>query len=166
MTSSRYVRLLGAASALLLAGAALTSCVPEGPATATPNVTSPAAPVDATPTAAPLTPSPAEPSPVPSAQPEGLPVTIITAGAEQDGIEATAIVLGVVDPAATCTLTASRGSVSSSVEVTVNPSGGNSYCPLMLIPASQLTAGTWTLAVEYRSGAGGGRSASQTVVVP
>ncbi len=141
-----------------------SASAPTRAATSTPAPTGSAS-AGASPSPSTTVPAPGS-TPVPSSTPEGVPVTVITAGLEAEGIEVTAIVTGETDPAGLCVLTASLAGVTRSAQVSVNPSGENSYCPLMVIPRGDLSSGTWQLSVEYRGAAGEGRSALQSVEVP
>lgn len=85
--------------------------------------------------------------------------------AESAGIQANGAVNNVVETGGTCTLTATKGSVSRSVsrEATVNAT--NTSCGEITIPRSQLAVGNWTIRLSYSSSKSQGVSGSQTVNV-
>lgn len=91
---------------------------------------------------------------------------IITADLQPDGLEVTGIVTGQTDSAGVCVLSVSQGEIARSVEATVTTTSGNSYCPLMVVPRSDLAPGEWQVFLGYRATGLTGRSAPVTVEVP
>ncbi len=152
---------------------AAPGATPPPPASATPTrVATPDASPSAPPSNAPTptsAPSPTDvPTPTvpPAEDPGSAEIAIITADMTDTGLEVTGIVVGQTDPAAVCVITATSGSRTRTAEVTANPSGDNSYCPVLRIARSDLAAGTWDLVLSYRSSAGvTGRSSSTAVEV-
>lgn len=92
-------------------------------------------------------------------------VVIITADVQSDGLEVTGIVTGQTDPGGVCVLAVSQGETTRTVEATVTTTNGNSYCPLMVVPRSDLSAGAWQVALGYRAADLTGRSSPVTVEV-
>lgn len=149
----------------------LVGCAPEPVVGGTPGSTSGAS----------MTPSPSTPTPrttatstasaTPSASVIPLPeagaadVVIITADLQPDGLEVTGIVTGQTDPAGMCLLAVSQGQVMRSIEAPVTTTNGNSYCPLMVVPRNELSAGAWQVVLGYRASGLTGRSAAITVEV-
>lgn len=155
--------MLGAIALSLLVG-----CVPEplpgDTARPTPGVSTP---TPTTPTAGPTS----VPTAVPSATGDPLPeageadVVIITADLQPDGLEVTGIVTGQTDPAGMCVLAVSQGAITHTIEAAVTTTSGNSYCPLMVVPRSDLSAGMWQVFLGYRASGMAGRSDPVTVEV-
>jgi hypothetical protein len=161
------VAVLGVVVAALTAGCAPEPGSPSDPGaswTPTPSSSSVSSPsLDAAPD--PSSPPAPSPSSSPAADSGSADVTIVTADVERDGLEVTGQVLGQSDPEATCTLTASRGDVVRSVEVTVTVSGANSFCPLMVVPRNRLSAGVWDIVIGYRGTRAAGDSGPLTMEV-
>lgn len=167
---------------IITAAAALAACAPYPAPGASASPTASAAPTrvetpDASPSPAPTgAPAPTSaPSPTgvptptvpPAEDPGSAQIAIITADVTDAGLEVTGIVVGQTDPSAVCVLEATSGSLTRTAEVTANPSGDNSYCPVLRIASSDLAPGTWDLVLSYRSSAGvTGRSSSTAVEVP
>jgi len=93
-------------------------------------------------------------------------VVIITADLQPDGIEVTGIVTGQTDSAGICVLSVSQGETIRTVEAAVTTTSGNTYCPLMVVSRSDLSAGAWQVLLGYRATGLTGRSAPVTVEVP
>ena len=92
-------------------------------------------------------------------------VVIITADVQADGLEVTGIVTEQTDPEGVCALAVSMGEITRTVEATVTTTNGNSYCPLMVVPRSDLSAGAWQVVLGYRSATLTGESSPVTVEV-
>lgn len=126
--------------------------------------------VSATPSASAPSPTPI-PTATPTATVEPLPdggsvdVVIITADVQADGLEVTGIVTEQTDPEGVCALAVSMGEITRSVEAPVTTTNGNSYCPLMVVPRSDLSAGAWQVVLGYRSATLTGESSPVTVEV-
>lgn len=149
----------------------LAACKAEpevSPTTSSPGVSQSPSSSSATPRPS-TTPPPVVPTTAPSSSPTApsgsVEVTVITAGLESDGIEVSGIVTSVTDASAVCTLTATSGGVVRTAEATVTPNGGNSYCPVLVIPRDQLSAGSWSVTLSYRGSPGEGASAPVTIEV-
>lgn len=93
-------------------------------------------------------------------------MVIITADLQSDGLEVTGMVTGRTDPAGVCTLEASFGGGTRTAEAIANPTGGNSYCPLLVIPSGDLATGAWQVTLRYSATGVGGTSSPVTVEVP
>ncbi|MGH3025673.1 MAG: hypothetical protein ACRDLR_04425 [Gaiellaceae bacterium] len=79
--------------------------------------------------------------------------------------EASAIVDGVVESAATCTLTLTQGAVVRTIAHRATPSASSTQCGRMAIPGAQLHAGDWSATVRYESAKTYGSSARFTIRV-
>jgi hypothetical protein len=95
-------------------------------------------------------------------------VVLTRSGVSDGALEAGAGVDGIVEAggAATCTVTASRGTVTRSASGAAHRSAQSMDCGDGLsIPVSQLSSGTWTVQVRYSSSRYVGTSDSQEVQV-
>ncbi|MET0887879.1 MAG: hypothetical protein ABWX92_15680 [Mycetocola sp.] len=126
------------------------------------------------------TPSESAPAPSPTQIPTATPtatvdpppdggsadVVIITADVQSDGLEVTGIVTGQTDPDGVCVLAVSQDEITRTAEATVTTTNGNSYCPLMVVPRGDLSAGAWQVVLSYRASGVTGVSSPVTVELP
>jgi hypothetical protein len=81
-------------------------------------------------------------------------------------VEVGAYVAGVVESGGTCTLTLTGPGATRTATVTGEADAGSTSCTTMAVPGAQLSTGSWTAVVDYRSADAGGTSSSVTVDVP
>ena len=74
-------------------------------------------------------------------------------------------VTGVIEDDGVCTLTLTQGSASVTVEGPAMPDASTTVCGGLVVPGSQLTAGTWQATLTYASSTHHGTSASAPVEV-
>jgi hypothetical protein len=85
---------------------------------------------------------------------------------QSSSVEVGAYVAGVVESGGTCTLTLTGPGSTRTATVTGEADAGSTSCPTMAVPGAQLSTGSWTAVVAYRSTDASGTSASATVDVP
>lgn len=118
-----------------------------------------------------ISPPPADPDDVATdtAEPARAAVQITYAGADEaaGGMAVGAYVAGLVERGGYCVLTLSRDGASATAQSESVADASTTSCGQLLVPFSEVTAGTWTADVTYTSPAGhsvaGGRT---TVEVP
>lgn len=152
---------------LVLAGCATPR--PGAPVpTASDAITSPSPSFAPTASAAP-TPGPtvsSTPSAEPTSEPSVGAVTIITLDVVGEAIEASGIVPEVVESGGQCTLTLSHDGASVSASTAASDGRESTFCGLVSIDKSSLSAGLWTAVLSYRSGSTRAESAPSQVRVP
>jgi hypothetical protein len=74
--------------------------------------------------------------------------------------------VSVVEQGGTCGLTATKGSLRATAQTSALPDASTTSCGDLRIPGSDLSAGTWSVVVTYRSAASSGSSAPIAVDVP
>jgi hypothetical protein len=81
-------------------------------------------------------------------------------------VRAAGFVGGVVESDGSCTLTLSRGSDERTAEAPGAADATTTTCAGLAVPGDQLSAGTWTAVLSYRSADSSGSSQPLTVTVP
>jgi hypothetical protein len=74
--------------------------------------------------------------------------------------------VSVVEQGGTCGLTATKGSLRATAQTSALPDVSTTSCGDLRIPGSDLSTGTWSVVVTYRSAASSGSSAPIAVDVP
>lgn len=89
----------------------------------------------------------------PSTSPQNVPVQplLTYAGVYNDQVEVGAYVPGIFEEGGICTLTLTKDGKSKSTTVTAVRNVNSVDCPVMTVPRSELTAGTWRAVVGYKS---------------
>ena len=83
--------------------------------------------------------------------------------AGSSGISANGAVNNVVENSGSCTLSATRGTVTRSVSAQAIANATTTSCGELRIPGNELSAGDWTLTLSYGSTTATGQSSAQTV---
>lgn len=91
--------------------------------------------------------------------------TITYAGVYGDNVEVGAFVNGIFEDGGKCTLTLQKGSTRLTATVTAVRASNNVNCPVMSLPRSSVSAGSWQVVVSYSSISAQGQSAPQTLEV-
>lgn len=153
------------------AASAATSTATAPPRFSTPTPSAPAAlPVEPGPNQ-PVATDPT-PSTVPTAGSSGgtarVQVVITYADANPDGggIEVDGFVPGVVESNGRCTLRLTNGQRSAEVSGDAQPNASTTSCGALVVPADQVSAGTWGAVLSYASATSAGSSSLVDVVVP
>lgn len=79
------------------------------------------------------------------------------------GISANGAVNNVVENSGSCTLSATRGTVTRTASTQATANATTTSCGELRIPRSELSAGDWTLTLSYGSTTATGQSSAQTV---
>ncbi|MEP7191483.1 MAG: hypothetical protein ABI903_01310 [Actinomycetota bacterium] len=188
MTTRGRRTLIASASVLLVAIAAIAAVVTfasspqsspsgQGPAntrssaggTSTPSAgTSPAPGASApSPTAPSVTPAPSVSTVVPASKPAR--VDVVTTFAGWNGLSHAVEVGGyaaVVEPVGTCTLTLSHGDLVVTRKHTARADATTVACGGFSIPRGDLSAGSWTAVLGYRSPTSAGEASAVSLTVP
>lgn len=155
-----------------IVAALATACVPEPGAspTSTPSrpTPSPSSPAPSTPSATPTeTPAPTvAPSPTTTPGTADVDVVIVTIGVEAGAIEASGLVASSPEDGGTCRLEATQGGLTLSAESASSRGPESNFCGLLVIPADQLSGGSWSVTLGYTSPTSTGRSDPAIVEVP
>lgn len=167
---------LGAAVAAVAGTAACgsTSGSDTGTAAAAEVSATGAAPAPPTVYGEPVEPSREEPSDVavdaPVTVAPGEPASVVITYAEwnpTDGvIEEGSFVQGVVETGGTCVLTLTRGATSVTASGPAEPDATTTSCGGLSVPGDQVSSGTWSAVVSYRSDRTEGTSPAVEVTVP
>ncbi len=163
--TQRIAALILAATAPLLLVGCSTPSRDDAAATATSSATSGASGTDGA-SSSPTTHEPAEdgsdgtaldsPAPTPTT-PSGdgrvlVQPTLTSWGADDEGLDAAAVISGIVEATGTCTLTATQNSAEVSVSGPGNPSASSTDCGQdLVIDRAKLSAGEWTIKISYSS---------------
>lgn len=133
---------------------------------ATPSATEdpPAATEPGAPTEEPVPTETAEPTP-PTSQAVGVVITYAAPAPDGSGIEVGAYA-AIIEDAAQCTLTLTKGSTVRTRTTDAVADVRTMTCGQFLIPASEVSKGTWSAVVTYSSAASSGQSVPSEVVVP
>ncbi len=91
--------------------------------------------------------------------------SITYAGQYGQQIEVGGFVSGVFEDGGTCTLTLQKGSGKQTTQVTGVKGASSVDCPVMAIPLSSLSKGTWVAVVSYSSSTSTGQSAERNIEV-
>ena len=81
-------------------------------------------------------------------------------------VEVGALVSGVVESGGTCTLTLTSGVRTATATTRAEPDASSTSCPVLAIRRSELSPGTWSAVVNYKSPSTSGQSKAARVVVP
>lgn len=107
------------------------------------------------------------PDPTATAAPGGEVTVLITyADATGAGDVEVGAYAATVEEGGSCALTLTKGAVERSVSSAAMMDVGTTGCGQLLIPAADLSSGTWTAVVDYQSAASHGQSSPREVVVP
>ena len=94
-------------------------------------------------------------------------VTTYSGWDDQDGgLEVDGFVPGLVESAGTCTLRATQGARTVTVDAPAQADASTMQCGALVIPADELGPGAWRAVLSYRSDSASGQAPAVTVEVP
>jgi hypothetical protein len=109
-------------------------------------------------------------TPEPDTDPSDFPATALVTFSGWDAgtktLQAGGLVSGTTDTSGKCTFRASKGGVARTQTSTAEASASSVNCAQVSFPASQLSAGTWSITLEYSVGSASTTSDPMTAEVP